>query len=70
MSEIIDLEPIRLSRMQEQELVIVAIEKAAQQLLDHTALIKELSEKVAKLEENVKERENEIDDIFRILDAT
>ena len=70
MSEIIDLEPIRLSRMEEQELVIVAIEKAAQQLLDHTALIKELSEKVAKLEENVKEREDEIDDIFRILDAT
>ena len=70
MSEIIDLEPIRLSSMQEQELVIVAIEKAAQQLLDHTALIKELSEKVAKLEENVKEREDEIDDIFRILDAT
>ena len=70
MSEIIDLEPIRLSRMQEQELVIVAIEKAAQQLLDHTALIKELSEKVAKLVENVKEREDEIDDIFRILDAT
>ena len=70
MSEIIDLEPIRLSRIQEQELVIVAIEKAAQQLLDHTALIKELSEKVAKLEENVKEREDEIDDIFRILDAT
>ena len=70
MSEIIDLEPIRLSRMEEQELVVVAIEKAAQQLLDHTALIKELSEKVAKLEENVKEREDEIDDIFRILDAT
>lgn len=70
MSEIIDLEPIRLSRMEEQELAIVAIKKAAQQLLDHTALIKELSEKVAKLEENVKEREDEIDDIFRILDAT
>ena len=70
MSEIIDLEPIRLSRMEEQELAIVAIKKAAQQLLAHTALIKELSEKVAKLEENVKEREDEIDDIFRILDAT
>ena len=27
-------------------------------------------EKVVKLEENVKEREDEIDDIFRILDAT
>ena len=70
MSEIIDLEPIRLSRMEEQELVVVAIEKAARLLLDNTALIKELSEKVAKLEENVKEREDEIDDIFRILDAT
>ena len=64
------METIRLSNLEEHELMIVAIKKAAQQILDHTALIKELSEKVAKLEENVKEREDEIDDIFRILDAT
>tara|TARA_B100000749_G_C18095322_1_gene329513 strand:- start:334 stop:546 length:213 start_codon:yes stop_codon:yes gene_type:complete len=70
MAEIIDLERVRLSQMQEQELIVVAIEKAAQQLLEHTALLKELSKKVADLEENVKERENEIEDIFRTLEAT
>ena len=64
-----EIERVRLSKMQEQELVIVAIEKAAQQLLEHTALIKELTGKVADLEENVKERENEIEDIFRALEA-
>ena len=64
------MEAIRLSNLEEHELMIVAIKKAAHQILDHTALIKELSEKVAKLEENVKEREDEIDDIFIILDAT
>ena len=63
MSEIIDLEPIRLSRMQEQELVIVAIEKAAQQLLDHTALLKELTERIGKIEES-------IEDIYITLNAT
>ena len=63
MSEIIDLEPIRLSRMEEQELVIVAIEKAAQQLLDHTALLKELTERIGKIEES-------IEDIFITLNAT
>ena len=65
-----EIERVRLSKIQEQELVIVAIEKAAQQLLEHTALLKELSKKVADLEENVKERENEIEDIFRTLEAT
>ena len=63
MSEIIDLEPIRLSRMEEQELVVVAIEKAARQLLDHTALIKELTERIGKIEES-------IEDIFITLNAT
>ena len=63
MSEIIDLEPIRLSRMEEQELVIVAIKKTAQQLLDHTALLKELTERIGKIEES-------IEDIFITLNAT
>ena len=63
MSEIIDLEPIRLSRMEEQELVVVAIEKAARQLLDHTALLKELTERIEKIEES-------IEDIYITLNAT
>ena len=63
MSEIIDLEPIRLSRMEEQELTVVAIEKAAQQLLDHTALIKELTGRIEKIEES-------IEDIYITLNAT
>ena len=54
MSEIIKLEPIRLSRMEEQELVVVAIEKAAQQILDHTALLKELTERIEKIEESIE----------------
>ena len=63
MTEIIELEPIRLSRMQEQELVIVAIEKAAQQLIDHTALLKELTKRIEKVEES-------IEDIYITLNAT
>ena len=70
MSEIIDLEPIRLSRMQEQELVIVAIEKAAQQLLDHTALIKELTGRIEELEAKAESASDELECINRVLDAT
>ena len=58
-----EIERVRLSKMQEQELVIVAIEKAAQQLLDHTALLKELNERIGKIEES-------IEDIFITLNAT
>ena len=63
MTEIIELEPIRLSRMEEQELVVVAIEKAAQQLIDHTALLKELTKRIEKVEES-------IEDIYITLNAT
>ena len=63
MTEIIELEPIRLSRMQDQELVIVSIEKAAQQLIDHTALLKELTKRIEKVEES-------IEDIYITLNAT
>ena len=35
-----------------------------------TKLIKKLTGRIEEIEENIKERENEIDDIFRILDAT
>ena len=57
------METIRLSNLQEHELMIVAIEKAAQQLLDHTALLKELTERIGKIEES-------IEDIFITLNAT
>ena len=63
MTEIIELDPIRLSRMEEQELVVVAIEKAAQQLIDHTALLKELTKRIEKVEES-------IEDIYITLNAT
>ena len=39
------MEAIRLSNLEEHELMIVAIKKAAQEILDHTALIKELTGK-------------------------
>ena len=56
-------EAIRLSNLEEHELMIVAIKKAAQQLLDHTALLKELTERIGKIEES-------IEDIFITLNAT
>ena len=58
-----EIERVRLSKMEEQELVIVAIKKAPQQLLDHTALLKELTERIGKIEES-------IEDIFITLNAT
>jgi len=43
-------EAIRLSNLEEHELMVVAIEKAAQEILDHTALIKELTGGIEELE--------------------
>jgi len=44
--------------------------KTSEQIENLTTLIKKLISRVEELEENVKERENEIDDIFSILNAT
>ena len=52
------------------ELIVTAIEKSAEQINLHVTLITDLKKRVEELEENVKERENEIDDIFRVLEAT
>ena len=58
-----EIERVRLSKMQEQELVIVAIKKEAQQLIDHSDLLKELTERIGKIEDS-------IEDIFITLNAT
>jgi phosphate uptake regulator len=70
MSKIINLEEIRLSMQDHDELIVTAIEKSAEQINLHVTLITDLKKRVEELEENVKERENEIDDIFRVLEAT
>ena len=61
---------MRLSKLSSQEMIVEAIEKASKQILNQTVLIKTLTLRVEELEEEVKERGNEIDDIFRALDAT
>ncbi len=65
-----EIERVRLSKMQEQELVIVAIEKAAQEILDHTALIKELTGRIEELEAKAESASDELECINRVLDAT
>ena len=60
---------MRLSKLSSQEMIVEAFEKASKQILKQTALIKELTIRVEELEEEVKESKNEINDIFRALDA-
>jgi len=64
------MEAIRLSNLEEHELMIVAIKKAAQQILDHTALIKELTGRIEELEAKAESASDELECINRVLDAT
>ncbi|SVE09605.1 uncharacterized protein METZ01_LOCUS462459 [marine metagenome] len=64
------MEAIRLSNLEEHELMIVAIEKAAQEILDHTALIKELTGRIEELEAKAESASDELECINRVLDAT
>ena len=64
------MEAIRLSNLEEHELMIVAIEKAAQEILDHTALIKELTGRIEELEAKAAFASDELECINRVLDAT
>ena len=64
------MEAIRLSNLLEHELMIVAIEKAAQEILDHTALIKELTGRIEELEAKAESVSDELECINRVLDAT
>ena len=74
MLKIIRRNEMRLSKLSSQEMIVEAIEKASKQILSQTALIKELSEKVVKLEirldfieTDMKETEVNIEEIHRIL---
>lgn len=70
MSEIINLEEKKLSKLSNDELVVVAIEKASKQLLEHSRLIKKLNSRVEELEERLQEKDEEISFIHRILDSS
>jgi len=74
MLKIIRRKEMRLSKLSSQEMIVEAIDKASKQILSQTALIKELSEKVVKLEirldfieTDMKETEVNIEEIHRIL---
>ena len=51
MSEIIDLEQRRLSKLNNNELLVEAVEKASKQILEQGELIKHLYKKVDSLQE-------------------
>ena len=69
MSEIINLEEKKLSKLTNEELVAVALEKASNQILEHSRLIKKLNSRVEELEERLQEKDEEISFIHRILDS-
>ena len=70
MSEIIDLEERRLSKLNNDELIVEAVEKASKHLFEQGKLIKSLSKKIDELEERMVEKDEEISFIHRILDST
>ena len=61
---------MRLSKLSTQEMIVEAFEKASKQILNQTALIKELTKRVEELEERAGEKDEEISFIHRILEAT
>lgn len=70
MLKIIRRNEMRLSKLSSQEMIVEAIEKASKQILNQTALIKELTIRVEELEERAGEKDEEISFIHRILEAT
>ena len=70
MLKIIRRNEMRLSKLSSQEMIVEAIEKASKQILNQTALIKELIKRVEELEERAGEKDEEISFIHRILEAT
>ena len=61
---------MRLSKLSSQEMIVEDFEKASKQILNQTALIKELTKRVEELEERAGEKDEEISFIHRILEAT
>ena len=61
---------IRLSKLENEELMVAAVEKISQQILDQTALIKELTGRIEELEAKAESVSDELECINRVLDAT
>ena len=70
MLKIIRRNEMRLSKLSSQEMIVEDFEKASKQILNQTALIKELTIRVEELEERAGEKDEEISFIHRILEAT
>ena len=70
MSKIINLEEIRLSMLDHDELLVKALENSAEQINLHVTLIVDLKKRVEELEQRLGEKDEEISFIHRILDAT
>ncbi len=61
---------MRLSKLNSQERIVNAIEKANEHIVSQSTLIKSLTLRVEELEERAEEKDEEISFIHRILEAT
>ena len=69
MLKIIRRNEMRLSKLSSQEMIVEAIEKASKQILNQTALIKELTKRVEELEDRAECTDDDLDCIHRALEA-
>jgi hypothetical protein len=70
MGKIINLEEIKLSMQDHDELIVTAIEKSVEQVNLHVTFILDLKKRVEELEQRLVEKDEEISFIHRILEAT
>jgi hypothetical protein len=61
MKEIINLQEARLCRLSEDELLVKAIESAAEQIGTHTRVLKDLSRRLGNLERIVNDIDQELE---------
>ena len=64
-----EIERVRLSKMEEQELVIVAIEKARKKILSQAKLIKGLNLRIEELEDRAEFVDDDLECIHRVLEV-
>ena len=63
MGKIINLEEIRLSMQDQDELLVTAIEKSVEQISTHTRMLKDLSRRLLNLERLVHIMETQLNEI-------
>ena len=62
MKEITTLEEIRLSKLSDDELIVIAIERAAEQIGTHVRVLKDISRRLSNVEKLVWEIDKELEE--------